>query len=1089
MSKPKQPDTRRPALLAILFVALLATALTTSGCGKQMARMETNQVRLQAMIMANARQLATVSSQVHAGHTEVNQTLAQIDQKADGINAEVLTVQNKQTQLRETIVAGNKQINRKTAQLEANQAHLKDGVAQVGNIAQSTNVAVGAVAKDQATLHRMVQSNKQELADSLTAVAQNQQRTHTGIDQLQEADRSLASQITGVSQQQEAMQKYARDSNRQVVDHLTALGNEQTALHNSFQNNTQTLADKLAILEQHQFDVQSIIDRVANTTTKTAGDITTLTATQSAMRQTQGTHYENLTGQLAGVARDQGALQASLGTLDTKADRTTSQLTTLAAEQNTLHETLQANNASVSEELTSLSGNQQTLRGDLQQLNKHSEALAANLNTALTNQASMGTVLTDNSDAFATFAENQTTLRKHVSNLDGKADAMASHISSVATELGTVRDSVRNGNDTVVAHVTTLTEGQHNLKAGLSQLTEQTTQVAAGQTALGQAVQDHDQAARGQMTNIANDQQTIRERVDTIMATASQIGLNLVTASNRQSEFEQNVHTGLGDLASSQQTLQGSVDTLATGATQIGLDLIAVSEGQNQLKQAVNSGINNLATNDTQLAADLRTVGERQMALNETLASHDENVARQVTNLAQRQGQLQSGLDGVAATTTQLALDVITVDDHQAKLEQTAQADRAKFDTRLTHVVENQQQIQGGLDMLTATTTQVALDVLTLDDTQTRQSQSVQANHQEVVSKLTAAAQDQQQMQGGLDMLTATTTQVALDVLTLDDTQTRQSQSVQANHQEVVSKLTAAAQDQQQMQGSLDVITATTTQVGLDVIALDGKQDNVAQALQTNRQEFGPKLTALSDHQQQLQTELDTLTATTTQVALDVLSLDESQARQGQALEARQQGLASQVKTVTQGQQQMQSNLDIVTATTSQVALDVITLDDNQDKIEQAVQANRQELATKLAEIAQGQQQWLARYDAAEAQVATMTAGITALEQRVTNLQGTLQTSLQDLSTLLDAESQQRVQFQDSVRQDMQSVTGSIAQLREIQAGLAEHIQRVQDSTQSQTGDILSALEQLQQKTDADATNVDTELKSSRATPQEITLP
>jgi len=1036
MSKPKQPDTRRPALLAILFVALLATALTTSGCGKQMARMETNQVRLQAMIMANARQLATVSSQVHAGHTEVNQTLAQIDQKADGINAEVLTVQNKQTQLRETIVAGNKQINRKIAQLEANQAHLKDGVAQVGNIAQSTNVAVGAVAKDQATLHRMVQSNKQELADSLTAVAQNQQRTHTGIDQLQEADRSLASQITGVSQQQEAMQKYARDSNRQVVDHLTALGNEQTALHNSFQNNTQTLADKLAILEQHQFDVQSIIDRVANTTTKTAGDITTLTATQSAMRQTQGTHYENLTGQLAGVARDQGALQASLGTLDTKADRTTSQLTTLAAEQNTLHETLQANNASVSEELTSLSGNQQTLRGDLQQLNKHSEALAANLNTALTNQASMGTVLTDNSDAFATFAENQTTLRKHVSNLDGKADAMASHISSVATELGTVRDSVRNGNDTVVAHVTTLTEGQHNLKAGLSQLTEQTTQVAAGQTALGQAVQDHDQAARGQMTNIANDQQTIRERVDTIMATASQIGLNLVTASNRQSEFEQDVHTGLGDLASSQQTLQGSVDTLATGATQIGLDLIAVSEGQNQLKQAVNSGINNLATNDTQLAADLRTVGERQMALNETLASHDENVARQVTNLAQRQGQLQSGLDGVAATTTQLALDVITVDDHQAKLEQTAQADRAKFDTRLTHVVENQQQIQGGLDMLTATTTQVALDVLTLDDTQTRQSQSVQANHQEVVSKLTAAAQDQQQMQG-----------------------------------------------------SLDVITATTTQVGLDVIALDGKQDNVAQALQTNRQEFGPKLTALSDHQQQLQTELDTLTATTTQVALDVLSLDESQARQGQALEARQQGLASQVKTVTQGQQQMQSNLDIVTATTSQVALDVITLDDNQDKIEQAVQANRQELATKLAEIAQGQQQWLARYDAAEAQVATMTAGITALEQRVTNLQGTLQTSLQDLSTLLDAESQQRVQFQDSVRQDMQSVTGSIAQLREIQAGLAEHIQRVQDSTQSQTGDILSALEQLQQKTDADATNVDTELKSSRATPQEITLP
>jgi DNA repair exonuclease SbcCD ATPase subunit len=171
------------------------------------------------------------------------------------------------------------------------------------------------------------------------------------------------------------------------------------------------------------------------------------------------------------------------------------------------------------------------------------------------------------------------------------------------------------------------------------------------------------------------------------------------------------------------------------------------------------------------------------------------------------------------------------------------------------------------------------------------------------------------------------------------------------------------------------------------------------------------------------------------------------------------------------------------------VALDVITLDENQGRIEETVQANRQELAAKLTEIAQGQQQWLARFDAAEAKVETMTAGITALEQRVANLQGTLQASLNDLGTLLDTESQQRVQFQDSVRQDMQGVADSVAQLREIQAGLAEHIQRVQDSTASQSSEILSALEQLQEKTDAKAVDVDPELKSSMASPQEIRLP
>jgi len=1301
MSRSKQLDARRPVIIAVLFATLLAVALTTSGCGKQMARMESNQVKLQAMIMANARQLATVSSQVHTGQNEVNRTLAQIDHKADGINSEVLTVQNSQAQLRETIVAGNEQINRKIAKLETNQAHLKDGVAQVGNIAQSTNVAVGAVAKDQATLHRMVQANKQELADGITAVAKDQQRTHAGIDQLQAADRSLAGQITGVAQQQDTMQKLAQDNNRQLVENLTSLGTQQTALHDSLRNNTQTLTAKLAILEQYELDIQSVIDRVANTTDRTADNITTLASTQSEMRQTQATHYENLTDRLTSVAQKQQHLQTGIGTLDKKADRATSQLTTLAAGQNTIAKTMHANNTSVNDGLAQLSNNQQTLHGDVRQLGRQSEALATNLDTALANQTTLRTTLVENSEAVAAFSENQTALQRQVGNLHGKADTMASALSAVATEIDALHNSVRHGNDAVAAQTTTLAKGQQNLKAGIGQLAEQTEQMAARQTTLHQAIQNHDDATRGQMADMASDQETIRQRVDTVMATASQIALNLVTMSNRQSEFAQEVHTGIGDLTNNQETLQSNVDTLATSTTQIGLDLIAVSEDQNQLQQAVESGVSHLANNDAQLASGLRTVGDRQTALNETLAAHDENVAGRMASLAETQTQIHSGLDAVSTTTTQIALDVITLDDNQARLEQTAHADRAKFDARLTEAMnnqrqmqtgldtlgattiqvaldvltlddkqaklsqntqanhealvaklataaKNQQQMQTGLDTLDATTTQVALDVLTLDDKQARQSQSTQANHEALVANLAATAQNQQQMQGSLDIVTATTgqigldiialdgkqaklsqntqanhealvaklataaknqqqmqtgldtlgattTQVALDVLTLDDKQARQSQntqanhealvaklataaknqqqmqtgldtlgatttqvaldvltlddkqaklsqstqanhealvanlaataenqqqmqtgldtltatttqvaldvltldnkqaslsqSTQANHEALVAKLMAAAQGQEQMQGSLDIVTATAGQIGLDIIALDGKQDSVAQAMQTSRQEFGPKLTSLAENQQQLASGLDTLTATTTQVALDVLTLDDSQSKQAQALKATRQTLTSQIEAVTQGQQQMQSNLDTVTATTSQVALDVITLDDNQDSIKQAVQANRQELATKLTEIAQGQQQWLARFDAAEAKVAAMTDGITALEQRVTKLQGTLQTSLQDLSTLLDTESQQRVQFQDSVRQDMQSVTDSIAQLREIQSGLAEHIQRVQNSTQSQTGDILSALEQLQQKTDAETTDVDTELKSSMATPQEVMLP
>ena len=122
MTRPKQHDAGRPVIITILCITLVAIALATGGCGKQVARMEANQVRLQAMVLANARQLATVSSQVYAGQNQTNRTLAQIDQKANNITAEVLAVQSTQAQLRQTVVSGNQQINAKIAQLESNLA-------------------------------------------------------------------------------------------------------------------------------------------------------------------------------------------------------------------------------------------------------------------------------------------------------------------------------------------------------------------------------------------------------------------------------------------------------------------------------------------------------------------------------------------------------------------------------------------------------------------------------------------------------------------------------------------------------------------------------------------------------------------------------------------------------------------------------------------------------------------------------------------------------------------------------------------------------------------------------------------------------
>lgn len=919
MSNARGLEARRHAIIAILFTALLATAIGTSGCGKQMAQMENNQVKLQALIMANARQLAAISSQVHAGQNETNRALAQIDRNTQDIGAEILTVQNKQGQLHEAILSGNEQIHTRMAKLERNQASLNDGVARLADVAGETNATVNAVARDQATLHQMVQANRRELEASITAVAKSQETTHTGIEQLRQASHGQANALTALANGQEALAKLAQANSKQLVNQITTvsseqqqlrndlgnlheltqtmaadvttLGNEQKDLHGTLRSTATTLAEKIAILEQHQLDFQTVVDRVANTADTTAGDLTAVAATQAVMQEVQGTRYETLNGQLATVTQNQQGLQTSLNELDARAAGATAQLETLTTGQNAIQETMQANSTSVASELDNLSQNQKALHDDVTNLTQDAETLAADISTVIGSQAALQDAWDQSNEAVTAFAENQTALQHDLNSLRNQTDTMASDVSAVAQELSVVNANVTSGNEALVARTTTLTEGQ--------------------------------------------------------------------------------------------QELRGSLETVAATASQMSLDVIAVTDAQGRLQKTVETGVAQLSENTSQLTADFGTVREGQNALNEKLAAHDQTVSNQMTDLNEVQGQIRGGLDTLTATTTQVALDVITLNDNQARQGEAAQANREQLNATLDTIANEQRHIRTGLDSLTATTTQVALDVIALDDKQTKQGEAAQTHQEQLAVQLDGIAGDQQQVQSGLDSLTATTTQVALDVITLNGKQTEQLQATQSS--------------QQQLAGKLD--------------------------------------------------------------------------------------------SIAEGQQQIETSLDTVAATASQVALDVITLDSGQAELGKAVQLNRQELATKLAAVAQGQQEWLARFDAAQAQTETMTAGITALEQRVSKLQGTLQESLQDLNTLLDAESQQRVQFQEAVRQDMQSVVDSISQLREIQAGLAEHVQRVQDSTQSQTGDILSVLEQLQQRNAAEASDLGAELKSSKAAPPEIILP
>jgi chromosome segregation ATPase len=157
----------------------------------------------------------------------------------------------------------------------------------------------------------------------------------------------------------------------------------------------------------------------------------------------------------------------------------------------------------------------------------------------------------------------------------------------------------------------------------------------------------------------------------------------------------------------------------------------------------------------------------------------------------------------------------------------------------------------------------------------------------------------------------------------------------------------------------------------------------------------------------------------------------------------------------------MQSGLDTVTTMVGQASLDTLALNNSHGQLGQAVQAGRQETAATLTALAQDQQNWSNRLDAAQAKIATISGSIAGLEQQIAKLQEALQASFQNTTVLLGTSGQQRQQFETKVSQDMRAVIDSLAQLRQTQTSLQEQITQVQKSTQGQADSIRSALEQM----------------------------
>jgi chromosome segregation ATPase len=696
--------------------------------------------------------------------------------------------------------------------------------------------------------------------------------------------------------------------------------------------------------------------------------------------------------------------------------------------KSSLQETLKVSRDVLTGQMAASLQNQQALQTDVRDLSDKADKLNANIGAVATGQTTLHDTVRANHEvvvtALAGLSDRGEAFRAGLDKLGGQADRAAGGLASLTSQQQSLYEAVKANQDAVVTKLADVSDNQARLQAGVTSLDGKADAMASAQKNLQQTLQSHSEATSAGVAGLADGQQALRAQMDTVTATTGQTARDVVALNNGQAALQQAVQAAENNLSEkTNQTAAGLKNSIteqqAALQQSINAGHVLLTARATELaasQQALKNGIDNLGQATQQVASDITTMAAGQNTLHQTLKAQSDRVNEQVAGLANAQKEMKASLDTLTATTGQASLDILALGNNQTKLTQTVNAGVADLGVRTDKVAAG-----------------VAAGQSTLNDTLNRQGQAVSG-------QMAKIADSQKQTQSSLDTLTAVTGQASLDVLALHNNQKELTQTVKT---------------------SVADLDARTDKVVASVTGVAAGQNSLNDTVNRQGQAVSGQVAKITDGQQQMQSSLDTLTATAGQTALDVLAMTARQDAIQVALQSHDKAFGTQMAKLADNQQQMQSGLDTVTAITGQASLDTLAMSNHQGELGQAVQAGRQEMAGKLAALAQDQQNWSSRLDAAQAKVATIAGSIAALEQQIAKLQEALQTGIQGTTTVLGATSQQRQQFEAKVSQDIQAVIDSLAQLRQTQTSLQEQITQVQKCTQGQTDSIRSVIEQI----------------------------
>jgi len=442
----------------------------------------------------------------------------------------------------------------------------------------------------------------------------------------------------------------------------------------------------------------------------------------------------------------------------------------------------------------------------------------------------------------------------------------------------------------------------------------------------------------------------------------------------------------------------------------VSLTLMGCAESSSQTEQHIRS----VATEVTTSRNELLRLGQAGLRGNEEISTKTSRLEENQRLLRDKLGELKNAIET----------------EHNA-LRKTAQGHKQELAESIGAVTLNQQAMQTRIDGLQQAGELMSEKITVTTDNQESLRSTVQEQGELLGGRMSDLAAIQEQLRGNVDGLRELTqtvagnvTNIAHEQATLHETvgaqQVASRESFQAHAESLDAQMSSLAAAQEQLESKLDTAAISLTKITDEQASLGG-------TLRDNTSTLTQKMQITEQFQQTFQAQVGNVAQASQQMTASIEAIIVEQSSLREMTGTNNDELTGQIIALSENQK---AALVTLGENLQQAATGVGSIAGRQNNIENAINANRQESLDKLATITHTQEHWGHQLDTTEAQVDTMVATISKLQEQVTAILAMLNTCIQSMTDILDSDNKHQVQLEGAINQNLTAITDLVSQIQ-----------------------------------------------------------